>query len=194
MRQHNTDTYNKEDRNGDEMNTAIGTLIPRFRRMVRCLQRLLQVRVKAGRPKDAHANWVPHGRHPDEAHRAAHEPPAASAGSGTAPLGDVVAQETPSTPRAEHSTWWPLLQAFPGDGYPNPKTQSAMRSGASMWVFHALSKSLDPGCRDWTEVEKMLTSSGLKFTTKRSYRSHIRRWFEWCDRHRDQWDTMSEDE
>lgn len=192
MQQRNKDTNDKEERNGDKMNTAIGSLTQRFRRMVRCLQRLLLVCVKADSPADADATLIPHVGHPDDAHRVAHEPPASSAGSGIELLGDVVAQATPSAQRAEYSTWWPLLQAFPGDDYPNPSTQSAMRSGASMWVFHALANGLDPGHRDWSEVEKMLASSGLKFATKRSYRSHIRRWFEWCDKHRDEWGRIAE--
>lgn len=192
MKNYNTNAIDQENNNGDEMNTATGSLTQRFRRMVRCLQRLLHVRAKAGRRDEAHAALVPHAGRPGEAHRAAHEPPAASAGSGMEPPGGIAGQAMPGTPPAGSGMVWRLLQAFPGDGYPNPRTRRAMRSGASMWCCHALANGLDPRRRDWGEVEKMLASSSLEFTSKRSYRSHIRRWFEWCEQHRDQWDTMSE--
>ena len=192
MKNYNTNAIDKENNNGDEIDAATGSLTQRFRRMVRCLQRLLHVRAKAGKRDEAPATLVPHAGRLGEAHRAAHEPPAASAGSGTELPRDIAAQAMPGIPPAEPGMVWRLLRAFPGDGYTNPGTRSAMRSGASMWCFHALANGLDPRSRNWSEVEKMLASSSLEFSTKRNYRSHIRRWFEWCDQHRDQRHTLPE--
>lgn len=78
--------------------------------------------------------------------------------------------------------WWKRRGEYPGDAYPNMRTRGSMRSGAWMWICHALAHGLDPAREDWTAVEEMFVASTLKASTKRSYRSHIRSWFAWCRR------------
>lgn len=62
-----------------------------------------------------------------------------------------------------------------------------MRSGAWMWVCHALANGLDPTRADWSAVGEMFAASNLRQSTKRSYRSHISWWFAWCSTKQAEW-------
>lgn len=79
-----------------------------------------------------------------------------------------------------YDLWWRRVREYPGISYPNLRTCRSMRSGAWMWVCHALANGLDPAHANWAAVGEMFAASNLKQSTKRSYRSHISWWFAWC--------------
>ena len=91
-------------------------------------------------------------------------------------------------PSAEvYDLWWRRVREYPGISYPNLRTRRSMRSGAWMWVCHALANGLDPTQPDWAAVGEMFAKSNLKQSTKRSYRSHISWWFAWCSIKQAEW-------
>lgn len=188
-----TSKNNNKNRNRDKMKLLIDRLMRRIARMLDSVQRPLRGRAKANSPEDALGAASLRVATPGVAETDPREPWPVSLGAGTEPLGEVAARGRPDVDREEPALWWlRRLAEFPGDDYPKARSRSSMRSGATKWVLYALRNGLDPSRRDWDAVEQMLASSGLSFATKHSYRSHIRRWFEWCDRQRDQWDTMPE--
>ena len=95
-------------------------------------------------------------------------------------------EERPSA-AADYDLWWRRVREYPGASYPNLRTRRSMRSGAWMWICHALVNGLDPARADWAAVGEMFAKSNLKQSTKRSYRSHISWWFAWCNIKRAEW-------
>ena len=112
-------------------------------------------------------------------HSGSRPPEEAGAEPGAPPDEDQLA--------ADYGLWWNRRGEYPGDRYPNFRTRRTMRSGAWMWIRHALANGVDPAQADWAAVEEMFAASSLEESTKNSYRSYITWWFAWCRTNQAEW-------
>jgi len=81
-------------------------------------------------------------------------------------------------PRLIDVRWRFRAQRFLGDDHSySAATIQQKRDIVRRWVDYAIQKQLDPGKRNETAVEELLSGHGYAPTTLSGYRSHLEQWF-----------------
>ena len=76
--------------------------------------------------------------------------------------------------------WMSRAREFPPSDWPgSPGYHAEMRQVIVRFVEHALAEDIDPSQRDEALVEEFLAPYGYTDSTMTSYRSHLKRWFDW---------------